>query len=166
MFGRCSPVRALSRSGSAIRAAPALRAPLRCRGMASLTTDELKSYYCLGVNVAHQLDNGTLTDVSPADVEAIAAGLADVLNKSELQLDVQEFGATAAAFFSEKQEAAAAEANKGQVAYLEAAVAEDGATQTESGLVIKETLAGEGDSPTAADTVEVRWRCLPCSHTL
>ena len=166
MFGRCSPVRAstaLSRSGSAVRAAPALRTPLRC-GFASLDTDERKSYYCLGVNVGHQLDNGTLTGATPADVEAIAAGLADALNGAEMQLDVQEFSQTAAAFFAAKAEAAAAEANKGQLAFLEAAAAEDSATQTESGLVIKEAIAGEGDSPTAADTVEVH-AMLP-SHTI
>lgn len=50
-----------------------------------LETEEQKHYYCLGVNVGRQLDNGTLDDLTPGDVEAICAGLADVLNKADMR---------------------------------------------------------------------------------
>ena len=58
------------------------------------------------------------------------------------RLDIDGHAPSAAAFFSAKQEAAAAEVNKAQMEYLAAAAAEDGATQTASGLVYKETQAG------------------------
>ena len=46
---------------------------LRCSaaGYATLDTEEQKHYYCLGVNVGKQLDNGTLNDLAPSDVAAI-----------------------------------------------------------------------------------------------
>ena len=65
-----------------------LRVPQRLRfsaGYATLSTEEQKHYYCLGVNVGRQLDNGTLDDLTPGDVEAICAGLADVLNVTEMR---------------------------------------------------------------------------------
>ena len=58
------------------------------------------------------------------------------------RLDVDEHAPSAAAFFTAKQEAAAAEANKAQTEYLTMAAAEEGATQTPSGLVYKETQSG------------------------
>jgi len=122
-----------------------------------LDTEEHKHYYCLGVNVGRQLDNGTLNDLTPGDVEAICAGLADVLNEADMRVDVESHAQSAAEFFNAKQEAAAAEANKAQMEYLVAAAAEDSATQTDSGLVYKETRTGDGDSPSAADTVEVHY---------
>jgi len=42
-------------------------------------------------------------------------------------------------------------------ATLEAAAKEEGAVQTDSGLVVKDLVAGSGASPTAADTVRVHY---------
>ena len=70
------------------QAAPAALRMLRCSraGYATtLDTEEEKHYYCLGVNVGKQLDNGTLDDLTPSEVDAICAGLADVLNEAEMR---------------------------------------------------------------------------------
>ena len=41
---------------------------------------------------------------------------------------------------------------------------ESGAVQTSSGLVFKETMAGEGPSPAASDTVEVHYEGRSRNH--
>ena len=85
------------------------------------------------------------------------SGLRDALNGSEPQVDVQAMMPKAAEIFKARQEEANAEQNADQIAFLETAAAEAGAVQTESGLVIKETLAGSGASPSASDSVEVHY---------
>lgn len=62
-------------------------------------------------------------------------------------IDIQEHSTKAAEFFSAKQEAATAEANKSQTEFLATAAAEEGATETGTGLVYKETLAGNCSQP-------------------
>ena len=74
--------------GQPLAAAAPLRVLRRCSraGYATtLDTEEQKHYYCLGVNVGKQLDNGTLDDLTPSEVDAICAGLADVLNEAEMR---------------------------------------------------------------------------------
>ena len=87
MFGRCSiraATRLCRRPVGTVRAANLPRAH-RC-GFASVSLDgDAANYYCLGVNVGAQLNNGTLNDLTPSDVEAICAGLADVLNEAEMR---------------------------------------------------------------------------------
>ena len=63
---------------------------------------------------------------------------------------------TAALLTARKAKKAEEAALAGKAA-LKAAAAEDGATQTESGLVIKTLIEGSGASPTADDTVEVHY---------
>jgi hypothetical protein len=96
MLGRCFSIRAVcSRSAGRQLGRPQAPAATALRGLCSRTragyatstldTEEQKHYYCLGVNVGKQLDNGTLDDLTPGDVEAICAGLADVLNQAEMR---------------------------------------------------------------------------------
>ena len=74
------------------------------------------------------------------------SGLRDALNGAEPQVDVQAMMPKAAEIFKARQAEANAAQNADQIAFLETAAAEEGAVQTESGLVIKETLAGSGAS--------------------
>jgi len=90
-------------------------------------------------------------------VECVLSGLRDALNGSEPQVDVQAMMPKAAEIFKARQAEANAEQNADQIAFLETAAAEEGAVQTESGLVIKETSAGSGASPSASDSVEVHY---------
>ena len=85
------------------------------------------------------------------------SGLRDALNGAEPQVDVQAMMPKAAEIFKARQAEANAEQNADQIAFLETAAAEEGAVQTESGLVIKETSAGSGASPSASDSVEVHY---------
>ena len=86
MFGRAS-LRSVGRLGRVRGGGPrVVPRQLRCSaGYATLDTEEQKHYYCLGVNIGRQLDNGTLNGLTPSDVAAICAGVADVLNEAEMR---------------------------------------------------------------------------------
>ena len=70
-----------------------------------------------------------------------------------------------AAIMQERAAARAEEAAKEGLVFLGKAAKEEGAVQTDSGLVVKDLVVGDGKSPTAADTVKVhygaRWSTAP-----
>jgi FKBP-type peptidyl-prolyl cis-trans isomerase FkpA len=119
-----------------------------------LTTDDQKTIYALGLNIAKSLSP---FDLSPAEIDIIKRALTDAAaNKPELKLDewgakIQPLANARGARVAEKQKALSA-------AYATKAAAEPGAVKTDSGIVYKELRAGSGESPKATDTVKVNYR--------
>src|SRR5690606_2594697 len=111
--------------------------------------DDDKTFYALGVALARNL---ATFDLTPAELELVKAGMTDgSTGKEKIDLDaylpkLQELQGQRMAAITQKERQA------GQ-AFIEKAAAEKGATKTASGIVIKQTKAGTGPSPTAKDTV-------------
>ena len=125
------------------------------RRFGSIQTDEDKAYYCLGVNVAQQLQD--LKSCSHAEIDCVLGGMRDSLTSAEPRVDIDKWMPKAAEVMQAKQKAAREAANKAQVEFLTTAAKEPGATQTESGLVIVSVQAGVGKSPVKSDSVEVHY---------
>ncbi|MGB1237312.1 MAG: FKBP-type peptidyl-prolyl cis-trans isomerase [Pseudomonadales bacterium] len=127
---------------------------------ATLDTQEQKVSYSFGLMVAGQIKPG----FEELDLEAFTAAVKDVYENKEPQLNQTEIEAVLKAF-QEKQIAAQqeelkklSEANKAKgEAFLAENAKRDGVKTTQSGLQYEILTAGEGESPTAADTVQVHY---------
>ena len=105
-----------------------------------------------------------LEEVDPA---ALGQAISDILNGVESRVTEEQLGAAfeeLGAKMEAKQAAAQAEAEAAAKAraqegldFLAKNKSAEGVTTTESGLQYKIEVAGEGDSPTAADTVSVHY---------
>ncbi|MCV6612199.1 MAG: FKBP-type peptidyl-prolyl cis-trans isomerase [Amphritea sp.] len=127
----------------------------------ALETEEQKLGYSLGLMLGERLK----ADVDQLDVDALRRAVEAVYSGEEPLMTAEEVEATMMAFQQKKIEeqqaafAKMAEDNlkKGQD-YMAENGKKDGVVTTESGLQYEELTAGEGDSPTAADTVKVHYR--------
>lgn len=119
-------------------------------------TEEQKSFYALGAQVGQQL-SGTFS-LTPAELEFVKQGMTDSAKGGALAVDmavyapkVQQLAQTRGAIRAEKLAAQGKE-------FVEKAAKEPGAIRTDSGLVYFSVKEGEGEMPTAADTVKVHYR--------
>ena len=121
---------------------------------ATLTTDDEKTIYAVGLSIGRSISTLNLT---PSEVEIVKRAISDAAaGKPEIELNawgpkIQPLAAARAAAVAEKEKAASA-------GYLAKATAEPGAVKTDSGLVYRELTAGSGESPKATDTVKVHYR--------
>jgi FKBP-type peptidyl-prolyl cis-trans isomerase FkpA/FKBP-type peptidyl-prolyl cis-trans isomerase FklB len=117
-------------------------------------SEDEKTLYALGVLLSRDL--GQL-GLSEAELDMVAAGMADTALGRESQVDMATYGPKIQTFAQARVTAAAdverVEANK----FVAAMAATDGARTTDSGLVFIELQAGDGPSPTATDTVQVHY---------
>jgi len=114
---------------------------------AGAMTDEQKTIYALGVELASSINGFNLT---PAEIELMKKGLTDGLaGKPAVTLEVQ--GPKIQPLYVARVKAASE-------AFLAKAAAQSGAVKTASGLIYKEDRAGTGASPKATDKVLVNYR--------
>lgn len=125
-------------------------APLAAQEM----TDDEKTIYALGFIMSQNLGPFGLSD---AELEQLKKGLTDGVKGNDPQVDMQSYGPKVQQM-AQARIAAAAEKNQASSAtFVAQKAAEEGAEQTESGLVFKQITAGTGDSPTASDKVTVHY---------
>jgi len=118
-------------------------------------TDEQKTLYVVGTNVARSLSVFNLT---PAEFEVVLLGLNDTRAGKKPDFDItaynqkmQDLARARRKALGEKQAAAGKE-------FLEKASQEKNAVKTASGMVYIPVTEGKGDSPKATDTVKVNYR--------
>ncbi len=123
------------------------------------TWDE-KASYALGVNIGSNLDPEDLT----LDADLLLRGFKDSLEGSEAmdsdEIDtvLSELGAKMQAHADRARQAAMMENTAKSAAFLAQKAREEGIVKTDSGLLYREVRPGEGDSPTANQTVTVHYR--------
>ncbi len=126
-----------------------------------LDTDEKKLSYSLGLILGEKLK----ADIETLDVDSFRQGVETVYEGEEPLLDQEQIAQIMQAFQTQKMEeqrqqfAELAQSNldKGK-AYQDENGKKDGVTTTESGLQYEELVGGEGESPTADDTVKVNYK--------
>ncbi|MFC6670837.1 FKBP-type peptidyl-prolyl cis-trans isomerase [Marinobacterium aestuariivivens] len=126
-----------------------------------LDTEDKKLSYSLGLILGDKLKQ----DIETLDVEAFSQGVETIYKGEEPQLDQEQVAQIMQAFQMKKMEeqrqqfAELAQANldKGQ-AYQADNGKKDGVTTTESGLQYEVLEGGQGESPTAEDTVKVHYK--------
>ena len=110
--------------------------------------------YSLGIVLAANLKNQGFSDIN---TEELAQGFADSLS-GESKLTVEDADAKIREMMMKVQEEKSAEAKAEGEAFLSENAKKDGIEVTESGLQYNHETLGEGESPTAEDTVTVHYR--------
>ena len=110
--------------------------------------------YSLGIVLAANLKNQGFSDIN---TEELAQGFADSLS-GESKLTVEDADAKIREMMMKVQEETSAEAKAEGEAFLSENAKKDGIEVTESGLQYNHETLGEGESPTAEDTVTVHYR--------
>ena len=131
-----------------------------------LETEESKNSYALGANIGtflkQQIDSHNEIGV-PLEQDTIMKGIMDTLaNTSQLseQETQEQLHKLQTAFRAKNEEAQAAKSEKNKadgIAYLEENKARDGVSVTESGLQYEVLTMGDGNKPSAEDTVKVHY---------
>ena len=121
----------------------------------TITTDDDKTMYALGVALSQNLANFTLNE---KELELVKLGLTDgVLKRDKKIPDVDSYGPKLQQLARTRMANVAAAEKKTAQPFLEKAAAEKGAQRTASGLVYSELKAGTGDMPKPTDVVKVNY---------
>ncbi len=133
---------------------PAPAAPKPAAAGTTLTTDDEKIVYAIGLSMARSL--GPL-NLSPAEVELVKRAISDSVAGKPAE-DLATWGPKINGLAQSRAAVVAAKEKIASKAYLDKAAAEPGAIKTASGLIYREVKAGTGPSPKATDTVKVGYR--------
>lgn len=120
----------------------------------ALESDQDKTLYALGVAIGSNVQEFALT---PAELAIVEAGIGDAVAGKDSRVDMQVYGPKIKQLADSRTSAAATQEKQASAAFLAQMAKEDGAEQTESGLVYIPITAGTGASPTATDTVRVHY---------
>jgi len=120
----------------------------------ALETEDQKTLYALGAALASRLPS---FDPTAQDIEAIQAGLADVLSGRDPRVDMQTYFPKLDPFIQARIAATAEKEEAAGLAYREEAAKQPGAVKTESGLVFIAIEAGSGAQPKSTDTVRIHY---------
>ena len=145
-------MRRLATAASALTLTLLLAAPALAAGPA-LETEDQKTMYALGLAVAQNLEQFTL---SAAELDLVLAGIKEGLG-GKAQLDPTAYRPKIQQLAQARAQAVAEVEKKESAAFLEKLAKEKGAEKTASGLIYVPLKAGAGDSPKATDTVKVHY---------
>ena len=119
-----------------------------------LQTEEEKTFYYMGSMLGGNLKRLNLTD---EQLEMVLRGIRESVKGTAIQLDDATYQAKLQEL-AQQQMSAAAEVEKIEsTKFLEKMAAEDGAITTESGIVIRELVAGTGKTPTVDSVVKAHY---------
>ena len=145
--------------GSRVGMAPTRHSfvPVRGASRMALATDEAKALHALGYNIGTQMGDLRGGVFSEGEVDDLLTGIKAALVDEPPEVPLAEYVPKAAEIIQGRQAVKAEKAAAAGLKALDEAAAEEGATRTDRGLVIKTLEEGSGASPTAADTVEVHY---------
>jgi len=120
-----------------------------------IDTDDGKTLYALGLDIARNIDVFSLT---PAELEIMKQGLTDGVTGAKPKVELEVWGPRIGDLARARDAARTEQEKQRSVEYLPKQEAEPGAKKTPSGLIYFETQAGTGATPTAADVVKVHYK--------
>ena len=118
-------------------------------------TEEQKTLYAVGLNVARELK---VFDLTPNELDFVMKGLGDAVNGKKLAVDANAYETKVQQLASARRNVAGEKQATLGKAFLEKAALEKGAMKTDSGLVFLPLTEGTGASPTPTDTVKINYR--------
>lgn len=129
-------------------------APAAPAASATLTTDQDKTLYALGLAIGQNVRDFKLT---AAEVDIVALGLSDSVLGVEPKAALDEFGPRIQLLMQERMLAGAAAEKQASDAWVAEQAASPGAQRSDSGVVFISMTEGTGENPTAASTVRVHY---------
>lgn len=126
--------------------------PLALAQDTALETEDAKVSYSLGMMIGEQLKQ-----FGEVDLDVFMQGLEAQNNDAETALGIEEAQTLLQDRARAQAEAARAEAAAQGAAFLEENAAKEGVTLTETGLQVEVLSEGDGEMPTAEDTVTVHY---------
>jgi FKBP-type peptidyl-prolyl cis-trans isomerase FkpA/FKBP-type peptidyl-prolyl cis-trans isomerase FklB len=142
---------AMAVAAAALFVSPAQRAEESGR---ALETEQQEVLYALGAAFGYQLKQFAL---SPAELEVLSQGIRDAALERPLQADPFVFQEQIQALGEQRLLVRLEHERKASAAFVAEAAREEGAVQTQSGLVIRELSAGTGPSPEPTSVVRVHY---------
>jgi FKBP-type peptidyl-prolyl cis-trans isomerase len=140
--------------GTAVLAAACEKPPVPPPSPAALATDEQKTVYALGAALGRNL---TPLGLTAEELELVKRGLGDSARGASLEADPAAFGPKVQAFAQGRLAAAAAAEKDKARPFLDQAAREPGAERLPNGTIYRESKAGKGPSPKAADAVRAHY---------
>jgi FKBP-type peptidyl-prolyl cis-trans isomerase FkpA len=142
------------------RAAPFLLLPLALVAAAAnaqpaLQTEDDKTLYALGQAVGENVLKSF--NLTAAELAIVAAGLNDAVLGRESKVDMATYGPRIQVFAEGRATAGATAEKQASATFLEQMAKETGAQRSTTGMIFIPVTAGNGASPTAADTVRVHY---------
>jgi FKBP-type peptidyl-prolyl cis-trans isomerase FkpA len=120
----------------------------------TLTTDQDKTLYALGIAIGNNIRDFNLT---PAELALVTAGLGDASQGKQPKVDFEAYAPRIQDLAQERMSAKATVEKQASGAFLEKMSKEAGAVRSTSGLIYIPVIAGTGASPTADNTVKVHY---------
>jgi FKBP-type peptidyl-prolyl cis-trans isomerase FkpA len=120
----------------------------------TLTTDQDKTLYALGIAIGNNIRDFNLT---PAELALVTAGLGDASQGKQPKVDFEAYAPRIQDLAQERMSAKATVEKQASGAFLEKMSKEAGAVRSASGLIYIPVIAGTGASPTADNTVKVHY---------
>jgi FKBP-type peptidyl-prolyl cis-trans isomerase FkpA len=139
--------------------APAPNAPipppvLSADAKVTLSTDDEKTIYALGLLMTRQMEPFALT---ASEIEIVRRALSDS-QAGKPAVDIEVFGPRIDGLLKQRQGAIAGKSKDEGKAFADKAATEKGAERTASGMVYRSIKEGSGASPKATDTVSVHYK--------
>jgi FKBP-type peptidyl-prolyl cis-trans isomerase FkpA/FKBP-type peptidyl-prolyl cis-trans isomerase FklB len=119
-----------------------------------LKSDDDKTLYAIGLILSQNVSPFAL---NAKELELVEAGLSDGVLGKEKKVEADAYRSKINDLIKARMATAATTEKKASADYLAKAAGEKDAKKTASGLIFKETKAGEGESPKATDTVKVHY---------
>jgi FKBP-type peptidyl-prolyl cis-trans isomerase FkpA len=120
----------------------------------TLTTDQDKTLYALGLAIGNNIKDFNLT---PAELALVTAGLTDVSQGKPPKVELETYGPKIQVLAQQRMESKATVEKQASGTFLEKMSKEPGATRSASGVIYIPVTAGTGASPTAMSTVKVHY---------
>ncbi len=120
----------------------------------ALETDEQRTLYALGVALGR---NVTEFSLSADEAELVALGLRDGALDQPYQVDMDVYGMRIQQLAESRASAAAGDEKAASAEFAAGIAAEPGAEVFDSGLVVVPMVEGDGENPSATDTVRVHY---------
>ena len=120
----------------------------------ALETDEEKTLYALGVALGRNIEEFSLAE---DEVDFVAMGVRDGALTETYQVDMAVYGARIQDLATERASVASTAEKEASAAFAAEIAQEPGAEVFESGLVVVPMTEGDGENPSAEDTVRVHY---------
>jgi FKBP-type peptidyl-prolyl cis-trans isomerase FkpA len=149
-----TPAAATKAPPAAAKSAPKAKSAAPAAAPGTLTTDDQKTVYAVGLSMAQQLSQ---LNLSRAELEIVKQALTDAA-AGKPAIELSTWGPKIQPLVQARMARGATQEKTRGKAYADKAAAEPGSTRTTSGLVYRELAPGTGPSPKATDKVKVNYR--------